>query len=247
MNPKHQRRLCTVIGNGPGHIPRLEGVIVCFNDIEIDHSSLIRVRSGHSNGLYRHFMVSGGELLDRFSEQLQKSAIKLEKKLSTWPSSGLVALEALAELNIDRNIHCMPLAPSFARDHSCHSNIAKPSSYHNWLGERRYAFTKFSYIWESLLLAKPEGGYDLQFDPFDVFINGEVSLYELSALAKISANSLLKFITIEKLESIEHAFYLTRCQHRSSNWWFFDCEASKYIDLIFRKLAWCQQSVYDLN
>jgi hypothetical protein len=244
MNTQYHQHPCTVIGNGPGSIPKLHGLVVCFNDIDIDHSSLVRVQSGHAHDLHRDFMVLQGDLLEGFSEQLKKSATKLEQQLGIWPSTGLATLEALTRLNIASVVYRMPLTPSFIRDDNCRDHIAKASSYHNWLGERRYAFTELGCVWDSLLLIKPEGATHMNFDPFELLLNGQITLADLSVLASISPDCLLEIATAERIESVEYMFYLKRDQPRSTNWWFFNREASEFIDLIFRKLAWCQQYIY---
>lgn len=133
--------------------------------------------------------------------------------------------------------------------------VPQASTFHNWLGERRLAFSLLGdhsgpdARWPGLLLScpltSPLPATKIRTNPYEAllqaFTRKDVHFWQL--IASIDAEDWLHVLTAERLRNLEPFFYLDRQRTKTSNWWLYDNAISISVDQIHEKLAWCQQSI----
>ncbi|WP_440875463.1 hypothetical protein [Thalassotalea sp. PLHSN55] len=244
-----------VIGNGPvaDETPNI-GFKIRFNrfaskcalnkdELWINNS---RVKP-HQSG-YKSEGEQASQVLDT---ALLKQAQTLKQSIACWPSTGMVVISYFSLIKKKIKVYQMPLLPSIVRTPDMPPRKPLACAFHNWLGERRVVFTQKVNIepWPSLFVKIEEGYGKSVIKPFE----------ELSKLAKLSkadgwgllrklseipAKHWLEFSSFEQISLVEHLFYLDRTSHETLNWWLYDYDASIQVDIIYKRLAWCQQQLF---
>lgn len=238
----------SVLGNGPGYIPYLSGTVICFNNAQVSAERVIRISNARKLDQYRSFTVEG-PCSNQFIDTLHTTATRLESTLRCWPSTGLATVLTLETMQVQYAVHRMPLAPDFKREACFAPRLAKASCYHNWLGERRLAFTMTNRPWASLFLSmprgnRPRGKETSKNNPFCSLNADDMTLGTLDTLAGYTTDTWELFASPELIEATEHLFYLSRNSSTTENWWLYHDEASRSINRIFNCIAYCQQSLY---
>ncbi|MXR69958.1 hypothetical protein GNT65_14945 [Shewanella sp. JBTF-M18] len=223
--------------------------IIVFNEGFSELVGVCRIQNPKISGLSSSFNIEGLQPFDGFEALFNSLYSLLQTDLNNVPSSGTVLLATLAANNIQARVVGMNLLPSIARQTTLRTHIPNPCHFHNWLGERRYALIhKFGqqFDWKALRLNKPLLGTLNVPDPFSLLkalatTPNDIALAKL--ISNISADCWLNSSSIESLQQAEGYFYLRRDQQRTSNWWLYHNQASKYLADTHIKLAWCQQSL----
>jgi hypothetical protein len=243
-----------VIGNATGNVGDYIGkTVICFNDFDecsIDgYDKLIRIENGRKHRKNKDFIVSGAD--ERFYDTLLSSAHSLEQKLHCWPSSGLACLLALSRLGLTFSACKFSFSPTMTRI-NLDKRQAKPSSYHNWLGERRLALALCPNSLSAIEFIDAENtprqkdicSKEMANDPFILLLSPKLDFDLLAKLADTTLSCWLASATQEKLYSIEHLFYLERNKKYSAKWWFFDDKAAYFVNNIFQKIINCQKACF---
>lgn len=234
-----------VIGNGSGKIPNCNGkTVICFNGFDISvltaYKKIIRIENGHRLGESKSFKVA--PLNQKMVKRLNSTALKLEKQIHAWPSSGLTCLSTLKELGCSFEYCKMQFHPSFIRSSGQDANIPLAASFHNWLAEYRLAHALFHK--SSHIAANETRDEMLNFkDPFTLLLSNELTLNDLERLCTTEYFIWQQYSTLSKIKAVEHLFYIKRNELRSTNWWFFDLYGSIAIDQIFKILMDCQKKL----
>jgi len=223
--------------------------IIVFNDgyPQISHTN--RVVNGKSIQGSSPMCISGNLSTDTFNLALKTSHNSLKKLLSNSPSTGLSTIHTLTSMKTEIiHIKSMNLLPSIARKNNTPEEKNIPCHYHNWLGERRLAFslmTKNTIFWPQWHLPSPAGKLIAE-DPITllkVLENEPGNVHLPIFLSKISISCWLNHLTLDILHSLEPMFHLSRTSRASTNWWLFDYEASIYMARVHLILAYCQQQI----
>lgn len=255
-----------IVGNGPPEspIPGHNGLItVCFNggNPEVDWAHQLLIRNGRVARTTRPFSVDipSNPAIGRALEVvLEKHANTLTDMLGAFPSSGLCftrfAFQHASLLRISR----MPLRPSLRRRPDMPPRKPLASAFHNWLGERRFAFSLLSddsgpdALWPGLILSRPtpsslSGNHSLG-NPYEALLKAFTikDIHFWQRIAHTDALNWLHALNTERLINLEPFFHLDRHQAKTSNWWLYDNAISNSVDQIHEKLAWCQQSIFDV-
>ena len=245
-----------VIGNGPGvGEVTVPGLMVRFNRSYRDGSlsegaSVLWVNNLHHKGCGLGFFSEGSYASGALDNNLQAKALALSGDIECWPSSGLTTVSLLAGKIQCLRVFQMPLLPSLLRSTGLHPKKPLACAFHNWLGERRFALLSKTGItpWPSLFLANLGGGRTISGNLFQ-------DLLSLPKMSRDGGSKLLKQLglastacwlanaTPQLLKAAEHLFYLNRQVDQTPNWWLYDYDGSARVEVIRRRLAWCQQEL----
>ena len=242
-----------VIGNGAKdidiHSLAINANTFVFNLGFPELSCVCRIKNQKISGACSPYSIQGPQPFDGFATHMSMLHSSLQSELNNVPSSGTVLLTTLAAHQIQAKVIGMNLLPSIARPAAAPTHIPNANHFHNWLGERRHAFTQgfqHHFDWQTLILNKPQWGELNIADPFSLLqalASTPNNLTLAKLIADISADCWLNNATIDTLQQAEAYFYLQRSQQRTRNWWLYHNEASQYLANTHMQLAWCQQSL----
>lgn len=238
-----------VIGNGPGDVDiTSHSYFVTFNKGDFGIEPSLKVLNGKQFGKEFNFIIHGELATKEIENNFKKKAQYLMKTLESWPSSGLTTLYYLTEHYENIKVQKMDLLPSLARPISLNQRRPLPCTFHNWLGERRFALTYFldKCHWPQLLLTKPETNNTKYNNPFELLMqlsDEKIESKIVSYLKEISLSSWQESANLTVIKAVEHLFYLDRNNNYTNNWWLYDYKASQTMAEIHRTIAWCQQEL----
>lgn len=247
-----------IIGNGTGEIttpPSNDFKKIYFNS-QLSGTeprtldSILIQSTRQKKDIHGGFQVSYLPDLDfafGLEQKLNKTAFDLQPQLHAWPSSGIVLIQSLFEnaecLLIDR----IGLDPHIRVSNNENTRIAAPSAHHNWIAERRYAFSiiknkpSAKYAWHSLLSTHSSIGFLDLAHPYNLFEDGFKN-QDLNLIKKaISASYKHWQQELEQPEifnSLEKKLYLQRGERLSPNWWLFSIQGSLLADSLSKLLRY---------
>lgn len=271
-----ERDYITIIGNGPGEIPpQGQGPCIVFNNwtgnLAWTPDRLIKIHNRHhlhvnsnSNKKHLYFLSKNKNgAMCKTETELLNIAEELSIKIGTWPSCGLVALFWALHNHMKLRCFCMPFCPTLIRHRNWSSRYAAPSSYHNYLGERRLALSILkeqggNIEWPGLIVNKPSlttttiHSLDLtsiltQLSEWNNnkqrrILGGKFDRYStLEFLSRMSLDSIFLSLEQANLKKIESFFFLSRKKPETKNWWLYDYRGSLAADRLLRSIRWCQQ------
>lgn len=235
-----------IIGNGNGEVSPITSKAftkVYFNfelsKEERTCSNSIFIRSTRQkkqlHGKFEVFYKPNLKFANELEQNLNKTAVDLESQLHAWPSSGLALIQSIFDkaeyLHIDR----IGFDPSLIAPSLKDNGFPAPSTFHNWIAERRYALAltkrksaeKFS--WNTLLTINNFTGFLDIANPYELFEFGfaNKNLNSIKTALSTTFENWEKYLIHEKIFSdLEKKLYLPRGKRVSSNWWLFDEEGS---------------------
>lgn len=243
-----------VVGNGAntfGPLPIAKHTIG-FNKPIVPPFDVIVHNNAHQ-GLSKTISLKINSIFDVDLLFFKHTAYELEKTLGCWPSLGLVAIATAIKCKKSLSVRYMNLLPSLARPTSFPVNKPLAASYHNWLAERRYAFTLLREIdWPEYRLisnhvraaiSKPVRNWLIELASIQTLGKGKAKqrideLFELSIMQWYAAVSVTKPQDIAACDSV---FILSRTNHQTPNWWLYDIDYSLKMDAIRTKLAHAEE------
>lgn len=257
-----------IVGNGPGKMvePVANQLTITFNP-PIGSQPMggeIQISNWKHAGLptaCRPFVVAAPTLgptwCQQFEDQLRHSATILEPLLGCFPSSGLVAVHAALPLAKHVSVYRMPLKPSLVRVANMSPRKPLACAFHNWLGERRLAFSLLReygperICWKSLFLEPvvEDRGKLTDSDPLmlltNLFSQGrniqECELAEaLEQLTGAGQDAWVRNIDETCLAALERHFFLSRHGSDTPNWWLYSNRISVPLDNILHRIMLCQ-------
>lgn len=262
--------IISVIGNGPGDLSPEYVACPCvtFNQATHHHCPRgeIRVMNRKLAGqtsTNKPFAVTSSSHSRDWCQKLQQALSEAEKHLEPhlgcMPSTGLATIYALSQMGFSLQIYRMPLQPCLHRPPGLSPRTPLPAAFHNWLGERRFAWEEFRKspaisFWPQLGLPgvdKLTAAAAPEWDPFHALTqwfayhaghpqrNGAA---ELIALAELSPAAWIPLADTITLRSLEKYFFLDRRRQYTPNWWLYDNELSRFIDVLLLRLMQAQQS-----
>jgi hypothetical protein len=244
MMPKHFH----VIGNGNGEISPIASkaftkVYFNFEPSKEERTSInsIFIRSKRQKkelrGRFEVFYKPNLEFASELEQKLNKTAVYLELQLHAWPSSGLTLIQSIFDTAEYLHIDKIGFDPSLITSSLKNKGYPAPSTFHNWIAERRYALAmtkkrsaeKFS--WNTLLTNKNFKGFLDIANPYELFEFGFATknLTSIKTALSTTFESWEKHLIHEKIFSdLEKKLYLPRGERVSSNWWLFDEQGSVF-------------------
>jgi hypothetical protein len=242
MMPKHFH----VIGNGNGEISPITSKAftkvyfnfepskeerICINSIFIRSKRQKKELHGRFEVFYKLNLEFASEL----EQKLNKTAVDLELQLHAWPSSGLALIQSIFDTAEYLHIDKIGFNPSLIAASLKDKGFPAPSTFHNWIAERRYALAmtkrksaeKFS--WNALLTNNSFKGFLDIANPYELFEFGfaNKNLTSIKSALSTSHENWEKHLSQEKIfRELEKKLYLQRGGRVSSNWWLFDEQGS---------------------
>lgn len=241
-----------VIGNGSGEISPISSKTftkVYFNvdpsPKESDYTDAIVIRSQRQkkepHGKFTIYYAPNIDLANELEQKLNQTAYNLHRHLLAWPSSGLAFIKTVFDQAESIHIDRIGLDPSLQAPLSKAPKYSAPSTFHNWIAERRYVLEmikktpseKFS--WTSLMTTNHYKGFLNVKNPYELFERGfankDIDAMQTALKTNFSNwESYLKqgdlFLNLEK------KLFLQRGEKISSNWWLFDVQNSMLADLL---------------
>lgn len=240
-----------VLGNGPQLSNDIEDKsqrhTIVFNRGFPQVSEGCRIENQLISGSDSKLSVRGSPPYLEFEQVLIAQHTNLHSVLNGVPSSGLCCLFALLEKSIDVSVTGMNLLPSLARDNSLPLRKPKACHFHNWLGERRLILPYITHIeWPQFYLPPIAITGGNRANPYELLtklttLEKPTAIYAIQQLATIDSQDWLNHGDLVLTKSVDSLFYLSRTESRTMNWWLYDDQASKLMDIIHYQLAWAQQ------
>ncbi|QKI89638.1 hypothetical protein [Thiomicrorhabdus xiamenensis] len=241
-----------IVGNGQGKLALNEhDKVIRFNQPLTCHvKTQLTITNSKLSGVEQNFLICGKTPGTDFSKKLEFNSLELERQLGNKPSLGFLTIMTMLEYGEPIRVSRMDLLPSLIRPSDYPHRKALPAAYHNWLGERRFAFSRLEQLdWPEFWLKVDSGGKSEFFPSFSELLElptrsrkeGRHLWHEFS---NISNQKWLKQADYEKLKSIEPLFYLSRNEKNTSNWWMYDNQLSISVSRLQRILALVQQRIY---
>lgn len=240
-----------VLGNGPQLSNAIEGMnlrhTIVFNRGFPQVLEGCRIENQRISGSGSKLSVSGYPPYLEFEQVLIEQHANLYSVLNSPPSSGLCCLFALLGKSIDVSVTRMNLLPSLTRDNSLPLRKPIACHFHNWLGERRLILPYITHIdWPQFYLPPIAITRSQRGNPYELLtklttLKKPTAMYAIQQLAKIDSQDWINYDDLALTKSVDSLFYLSRTESHTMNWWLYDDQASKLIDIIHYQLAWAQQ------
>lgn len=257
---------CLVSGNGaplsPSEVP--VDIWITFNGREapraVDwHLDVVSRRGTGIAGSQIEIIGKGPEdFVDRLRDAAHRTARKYEARLGCWPSTGFSIVHALWELDIAVQVHGIDFDPSLSQDGHVSPRSAPPVMYHNWLGERRFSFSRW-------LSAPPTTWHWPLMRPtttpcphsYDVLPSTDLLAMLLSARQSRRLEDLVYLLArplradpeyistkASHIGALEQCFHLSRGVRETQNWWLYDEHAAAIIDQLAQRIRACQSALF---
>lgn len=240
-----------VLGNGPRSSNAIDDMsqrhTIVFNRGFPEMSDGCRIENQIISGNGSKLRVRGYPPYLEFKQVLVTQHANLDPILNSVPSLGLCCLFALIDTSIDTSVTGMNLLPSLARDNSLSLRQPKACHFHNWLGERRLILPFITHIdWPQFYLPPVATTRSHRANPYELLtklmtLEKPTAIYAIQQLANIDSQDWLSHGDLALIKSFDSLFYLSRTKSRTLNWWLYDNQASKLMDIIHYQLAWAQQ------
>lgn len=261
----------SIVGNGPGEIPKLERdqPFVRFNlsddtplsPMEVRVSNLRVARLSSESALFQVMSRGMSDVeRDQFQHLLTQQVSELAAELGCLPSTGLATVHACMELGLSLHVFRMPLRPSLLRAPELAPRQPLAAAFHNWLGEQRLAWWLIASQGDHLrwldLTAKRGAISETKgnLDPYPCIFEwmqgaalrgpNSVDRANLVELATSSRFDWEGYAKHEHLRQLEPFFHLDRTRQETQNWWLYSNSLSTTIDTLLRRLTQAQQFLY---
>lgn len=240
--PKHFH----VIGNGNGEISPIASKVftkVYFNfepskeELTCINSIFIRSKRQKKelHGRFEVFYKPNLEFASELEQKLNKTAVDLELQLNAWPSSGLALIQSIFDTAEYLHIDKIGFDPSLIASSLKDKSFPAPSTFHNWIAERRYALAmtksrsteKFS--WSGFLTNYRFKGFLDVANPYELFDFGFATknLSSIKTALSTTFENWEKYLSQEEIfADLERKLYLQRGKRVSANWWLFEEQGS---------------------
>lgn len=234
-----------VIGNGNGEVSPIASKAftkVYFNFEPSKERTCINsifIRSKRQkkelHGRFEVFYEPNLEFASELEQKLNKTAVDLELQLHSWPSSGLALIQSIFDTAEYLHIDKIGFDPSLIAPSLKDKGFPAPSTFHNWIAERRYALamTKSKsaekFLWSGLLTDYSFKGFLDVANPYELFEFGYATknLTDIKTALNTTFKNWEKYLSQEEIfADLERKLYIQRGERVSSNWWLFDGQGS---------------------